>query len=453
MRVLFLLMCCALVACSKQSSTADLQLSNSNSKLYALDASEHQVQFEAVYRSYATQVEGLNAVSLQAEILRTTQYLFGPLTRADIGGPQKGEKIEVQLDKAYVEQGRVLVPYHYSGVWLIHKQALLKPELRLPLPFQKDELQTPQWLRCTDSAPDHQTIGFYWYFWDPSRNGCDHHLGEHYQEVVVEVGAETAQTVLSYPEYQRMIRMENGVPTLSMTFAFGYVEDAYFPNPFLDTDPGARQFQKFQTYLQTALVPFGFVGAPITQAEYMGYGSTVIGTRYVGMRNGVQVKVSVVAAAGVDQMDLFAHGFAKDQEGFFGWFGHSRVGSGFDAHRFEQIVQQRPETFKITSDYQLVYWAGCNSYSYYTMPFFDMKAKLDLQNDPHGTKNLDLISNGLPSLFSFNAADAEVIFQGLFNWQTPTSYQSMINEIESYAQKRNSHVLVNVLGDEDNQLF
>ena len=51
----------------------------------------------------------------------------------------------------------------------------------------------------------------------------------------------------------------------------------------------------------------------------------------------MDIVINVVAAAGIDQMELFARSFAHDHDGFFGWFGHSRVGSGFDAERFWQV--------------------------------------------------------------------------------------------------------------------
>jgi hypothetical protein len=151
-------------------------------------------------------------------------------------------------------------------------------------------------------------------------------------------------------------------------------------------------------------------------------------------------------------MNLFAESYAARQEGFFGWFGHSRVGSGFDAQSFQMIMNSNPERYSLTSDYQLIYWAGCNSYNYYTLPFFEMKARLNPTQDPKGTKNLDIISNGLPTYFSLNAYNADIMLKALLNWDTPTSFQSIVDQIEDRAEKSGgTTVLVNVLGDEDNQ--
>src|SRR5690349_6278504 len=104
-------------------------------------------------------------------------------------------------------------------------------------------------------------------------------------------------------------------------------------------------------------------------------------------------------------------------------------------------------------DYQLVYWGGCNSYSYYTLPFFDLKTEFSNGADPKGTKNLDIIANGLPSLFSLNAINAEISLRALVNYAKTgerTSYQSMIEDIEAAARQRGAVTLTSVLGDEDN---
>lgn len=149
-------------------------------------------------------------------------------------------------------------------------------------------------------------------------------------------------------------------------------------------------------------------------------------------------------------MELFAQSYAHDHDGFFSWFGHSRVGSGFDAEQFDSMLKYNPEYYSLTSQYQLVYWAGCNSYSYYTQPFFKQKSKLDPANDPTGSKNLDIIANGLPSLFSFNADNAIILHKALLSWENTTSYQKIVTQLEKRAARSYYSVLVNILGDEDN---
>lgn len=446
---LLLALVSTLTACSRPESPLIPDFSNSN-PLYSSAADEYKVQFRALYRSQLTQLNELTESGIKAEIRKTTSYLFGPLNYRSWAAPQKNESIDVLLNEAYLENNRVIVPYIYHGTWLMRRAVTTTDKIKIPYPYSEFDLKTTAWKSCGDSEPAHQTWSFFWYFWEPSRRGCDHQLGVQYQEITVQLLQLTQQTKQSYPEYKRMVRQENGENVYSMTFAFGYVEDKTTPNPFKDYDYGALEFQSFHSFLEKTLSPLGFTQTPITQKQFGGHGTGHIGTEFLGQIDNLKVRISVVAAAGVDQMDLFTYSYASRHDGFFGWFGHSRVGSGFDADRVRQLLTVYPQKYSITSDYQLIYWAGCNSYSYYTLPFFQMKAELDPVNDPQGTKNLDLISNGLPSLFSFNSANAQIVFDALFNFNQASSYQSIVDSIENYAQDSGYPVLVNVLGDEDN---
>lgn len=95
-----------------------------------------------------------------------------------------------------------------------------------------------------------------------------------------------------------------------------------------------------------------------------------MGHRFVGTKSGVSIKIDIVAAADVDQMEIFSRSFARSHDSFFGWFGHSRLGWGFDSDNLVYNLKIHPQIYSISRQYQLVYWAGCNNYSYYTLPFF-----------------------------------------------------------------------------------
>lgn len=447
----FILFLIATTGCSRKEGA---QLSEPLVKLaplYAESGKEFKARFQAVYRTSYAKIEDISKVDVSDGIRYTTKFLFGPLTYRSLGGVQKGEKIFPHFDQAALDNGRVVIPYSYEGVWMIHSQKVLHQALSLPLPYAAEDLLHTNWLSCTDASDeDHATASFLWYFWDPTRSGCENKEGVDYQTIEIQFDEETEQTTNTFPEYDRMVHMENGQPVLAMTFAFGYVEDAQRPHPFKDRDAGMYQFQKFYEIVRRTLLPLNFKETSILQSEITS-GSEKIGARFVGQINGVEFRVSVISNAGVDQMEIFAHSFAAKHEGFFGWFGHSRVGDGFDADNFKNMLRFNPKKFSMVDDYQLVYWAGCNSYSYYTLPFFDLKAKVSPAKDPRGTQNLDIISNTLPSLFAFNADNANVLFQSLIKKDQKTSYQKIIGQIESLARRTGYDVIVNVLGDEDNQ--
>lgn len=437
-------------SCSNSSPYHSLMLNNDTAPLYAQEGQEYQVHFQALYKSNYKRIDQIQDHITQSSIIETTQFLFGPLTNRSLGGVQKGQKITLLREKIYIEGGLVIIPYQYEGVWMLNRNKVSGDSLILPLPFSADELKKTNWLSCTDkNDEDHRTWSFLWYFWDPERPGCQHRKNSEYQLVQVSFGTETEQTRETYPEYKNMIHMVNGIPTMAMTFAFGYVEDAEKPKPFQDSDYGAREFQKFYNQSKNILQSMGFSETPITQNQFSS-GNLKIGSLFTGNVDGTRFQVSIVAAAGVDQMDIFANSFAQRHEGFFGWFGHSRVGSGFDADNFKYILNSNPQRFTMSSDYQLVYWAGCNSYSYYTLPFFELKANIEPIADPNGTKKLDIISNTLPSLFAFNSGNASIMLKTFLNTKERSSYQSIIEQITKLAYSSRAEVIVNVLGDEDN---
>ncbi|MEQ1877877.1 MAG: hypothetical protein ABL958_14640 [Bdellovibrionia bacterium] len=415
---------------------------------------EHVVTFEHYFETDFTsdgEVAALTPAQRQAysqlNIKPVFKLLFGPSTHRSIGGPQRNEAIDVQWNQARLKEGRIILPTRYQGVWIVDREIASRGQFPLPVPVNFNKLFTPQWKRCTDSAPDHQSPTILWYYWDPSRPGCDHQAGVHYENATLKIGNATFNEVRSFPEYDRMTRSVETGKRLQVTIAFGYVQDLPNPNPERDTDPGVYEYRRFVQFARGAMP--GAEEEPILQKEYeyASNPSLIIGHRFTGLLNGVQTIVNVVAAAGVDHMYLFAKSFAHDHDGVFAWMGHSRVGTGFDSDRFLSIVRSNPQYYSITKNYQLVYWGGCNSYSYYTIPFFQFKASPE---DPNGTRGLDIIAHGLPSYFSLNAPNAATLLRAVLRWPSRPSYQEIIRELENNGSAAGASLLAAVLGDEDN---
>src|SRR3989344_8470445 len=159
-------------------------------KFHSLAGREHVVEFRGLFRTeFATlvQTRAVDRARYFANRVRPTfSYLYGPLTNRKIGAPQRGASIVVDWENASVAaQGFVELPYVYRGTWILHRNFGEGTSFALPVAYDASLLQTANWHACTDSDPDHQTIGFYWYFWDPARRGCDQSLGYHFQTVSV----------------------------------------------------------------------------------------------------------------------------------------------------------------------------------------------------------------------------------------------------------------------------
>lgn len=446
-----------LSGCEQKNSSGNVS-GTQNPEFYSKIAREVVARFQAQYRTNISSLEEFARLSdsqknsiERYDIPQTLTYLFGPLTTRELGGPKRDQTVKVDWSSAKVSNANVVeLTYSYEGTWILSKD--LGERFQIPLPYNSSVVFTPRWKKCTDEDPEHQTESFFWYFWDPRRVGCDHKLDLQYQSATVSVGNETLMQTETYPEYEKLIQSAGIENNLQMTFAFGYVHDQSSPNPDTDSDAGAYEYQKFVRMVRAMKNSLNLTETPILEKEYMGSvrDDQKIGVRFKGKKGGVTLTINVVAAADIDQMELFAKSFAHDHDGFFGWFGHSRVGSGFDANNFKHMVDSNPDYYSISKEYQMIYWAGCNSYSYYSLPFFKFKAALDPSGDPNGTLGLDILGNGLPSLFSFNAYNANVALKAMINWETPTSYQTIVDTLEDYASDRGQRVLVNILGDEDN---
>lgn len=428
--------------------------------LFSEKGQEVEVVFKSIHASQFKDLEAVQRLSSyeksaykETTLAPLLKYLFGPLTYRSIGGIKAIIELDVDWASAYLQGETVILPYRYKGLWMVDKTMVEVNKLVLPIPRNENSLLSSRWKRCTDSDPDHQTESFYWYFWDPSRYGCDHKEGVEYDQVKVEFVQKSSFTQVSYPEYQKMLKNEDGKKVLKATFAFGYIDDLSSPLPDIDPDIGVAQFRKFISELKTILKN-NYTSQDIHLGEYRENSfinkKLVIGKLFKFSRAGVNFEIKVVTNAGVDQMDIFAKSFAHDHDSYFAWLGHSRVGSGFDAMVFKQMLLSNPNYYSITNNYQLVYWGGCNSYSYYAEPFFKIKAAQQPELDPAGTKSLDIIANALPSLFILNARNALVQLRALINMDRPTSYQNMIKEMEQEAASVGTKTLAVVLGDEDN---
>ncbi|MEY4616661.1 MAG: hypothetical protein RJB66_1621 [Pseudomonadota bacterium] len=423
--------------------------------IYSPFGEEKVVQFSAIYLTQFKTLQEMASILpadrsnyISYSIIPTLKYLFGPLTHRGLGGIRKLLSLKVSWENAYQTDRGVIVPFEYQGLWLVDTHSFTQPEFILPLPFNNGSVFSNQWQSCSD--PEHSSASHYWYYWDPKRPRCDQKKEQHYQDILISFTNPSPQTQRTFPEYERMIRSENGKKKFPMTFAFGYFETPPRPNPDTDKDIGALEYQRFQKELKK-LIPSSAKESLLYSNLYPGTENRkiYIGKRYQFIRAGTQFDIKIVMSAGVDQMLLFAKSFAADHDSYFGWLGHSRVGSGFDAENFSYLLRTHQQWLSITSQYQMVYWGGCNSYSYYTDPFFAMKSTVS-PNDPMGTKGLDIVANGLPSYFGLNAENALIHLKALLDWQKPTSYQDILQEMEKTNIYRGHHFLAVVLGDEDN---
>ncbi len=406
------------------------------------------MELNAVYDS---KIPAENFRKLTQEERETHQYnvelnlkfLIGAATSKLIGGPGKVDEILVDWDHPFTKSGRIHFNYTYKGLYSVVKN--FQEKLYLPLPYHAEDLNTPEWRKCSDDPK--VLIGFLWYHWDIDLPGCDHQENIQYQMVELKLSNPTPQTTNTFPEYKRMIRQTKQGKELNMTFAFGYFgpspENA---NPDTDTDPLAFQYRYFVDYLDKSLS--GFQKTPIYRGAYNfdPADKHLLGYQWKGQKNDINVHIKVVVEAGIPQLYLFAKSYAEDHDSFFGWFGHSLLGTGFDNARLQNIIKTHKDTYSVSPDYQLIYWDSCNSYTYYADQVFESKRAVN-SADLNGTQGADVLSNVLPSYIPRAFDHAKIMFESL--WEAQASYQQIMDRFKLPHPALKDSALV-LQGDEDN---
>lgn len=401
---------------------------------YATKGNQVSVQLEASYLANIN-FQDLQNQNVQARlrksILKTLTYLYGPTTNRNIGGISKIENVAINFAQSTIENNQLKIPYEYQAIWLISDKLSKRSSLDISIPFNEEILITENWKKCTDHEPIHQTQKLFWYYWDPNREGCDHQLNVHYQNVTVQFAQRMNQDLAGRPQYHRLIQRKDG-QHLNMTFAFGYINNDSQKNPDTSQDQGMYSYRELLKLLRkNKLIKKSFQESPINLNEYYGYRNEnqIIGTRFKGSKDGVPVTIKVVTASNIDQMELFAKSYLQDHDSTFAWFGHSRVGEGFAASQVLELLKINKTSYSLTNDYQILYWGGCNGYSYFTTPFFKMKAKKfsEFEND---RSNLNIISNALPSLDHLSGRNAMAFFESIFYWEKSKSYKEIIDDLE-----------------------
>jgi hypothetical protein len=92
--------------------------------------------------------------------------------------------------------------------------------------------------------------------------------------------------------------------------------------------------------------------------------------------------------------------------------------------------------------YTIVFMNGCDTYAYVDSALADARAAIN-DDDPTGTKHLDIMTNGMPSFFADMSDATMAIFRGLLSYDDPQTYEQIMANIAS-------EEVVLVSGEQDN---
>ena len=86
---------------------------------------------------------------------------------------------------------------------------------------------------------------------------------------------------------------------------------------------------------------------------------------------------------------------------------------------------------------------GCDTYAYIDSALADAHAEVN-DDDPQGTKYLDIVANAMPSMFVSMPKATMAIFEGLLSYDAPMTYEEILASMDDYQ-------VALVTGENDNE--
>jgi hypothetical protein len=358
-------------------------------------ATQAQMTFEGEVLLSQTYEPEKDRVARQIE--NQLAYLFGAMTNNSRVGVPKGQHEYEVLRVNKVSEGLFQISYSYHGVVLIesgsHQYSFylpLNPQTIYTnsLALEGGTMKYP----CGDSQ--HSEEEYYWYFFNPTASGCPLKLNADYTLYNAKIEA-LPNTQRTYPEYERLIDQNE----IRIDILIGMNESNQDPNPLKSKDLSAVSFRQIRDHLlQMGYQSKAWGSNEITKVtgHILNYNSYVEELTLAGMISSLRVRM-YFGPSDIYYGETFHHFYkdALEKASLVIYAGHSGLGDYLD---IGQIHARSGIDFHVPTDrYQIYFFNGCSSYPYYNQEYFSLKKS---PTDPHGTKNLDIITNGLATLFS-----------------------------------------------------
>lgn len=343
-----------------------------------------------------------------------------------------GKKYEVELlDVTAPENGKQFLTYRFEGKVNFHSSVFSTSNVRyvpLKMPLNPYDIYAHAFVKGkNECVSEESTPTSFFYFWDTEKENCPL-KGD--KELVLHLTGKLEQksnTVMTWPEYDQLYAR----PELNIAVFFGYINEIDFTriNP---EDEGFLSYQNFKKNMlaQDFVILKEKTAAPGIALSIL-FEKTIINQFGLTQKIKVNVLLSDTAWASPDRTFAAAYQDALENAQIVTYDGHSGLGKNLSLINF-------PAT-QWNNDYQLFYFNGCSSYAYYTDMYFVAK--------PGGTRNLDIISTGLPTPTSTSAPNMMAFLQPFLDGKIE-SFQSLLVGMEN--SNRGETYLSGVNGDEDN---
>lgn len=362
-------------------------------------------------------------------------YLFGPLGHADFPAvPKTDHHIQVTRTEE-VRPGTYKIYYDYEGHFVIRTNQRKTMEVILPnnpdLIYETGMFRGRN--RCTDYH--YQSEEDFWYFWYPHYEDCPMQEGRDYTTVTANL-LRFPNTKVSYPEYERLPNKEG---ILEISIFYGMDEPTLQPNPLKSKDANAPNYRS----TRESLLALGFKSVYLHQTN--DYYLEAFEKDYQRSAELKKIRVKTYfGPTGIQERSLAFHQllkFSLENDAMMIYDGHSGLGGHLDLDSIEASLET---TIQVPLDrYQIYFFNSCSSYPYYNSQYF---ARKRTESDQQGSKNLDIMTNGLSTYFHTLANSNFAVLSALDQYASSgkrRSYQQLAKEIDS-------DNLFGVNGDEDN---
>jgi hypothetical protein len=363
-------------------------------------------------------------VIMPSFINRQLLYLAGPLQAApEKSAAKNNEQINLLGKYRDSKTNKLYVRYQYTGTFLLDNEIQNVVMIRLPLNL--DDISDRSSDNCFSEGGGHRMA----YFWSPLGKGCQLVEGVDYFTANATIVRRT-NTTNTMPAFERLTN-SNGEIRIVLTFgADDDKKGKLAPDKTSDFNAGSyRDTRKF-------LLDQGFSVRTIPvderERECGSVKPLASSPGYVEefTRKDAGRKIVVRLFWGVANIGDESNAFfcmakeAAERGSVFLYSGHSRVG-GLD---LKYMGDQIGSPIKMNyNQYQIYGFFGCSSYSYYNLSYFAAKAS---NTDPDGTKNTDIITNGIAGSFYSMADFNSKTVAPIFNWSargTKMTWQQIIN--------------------------
>jgi hypothetical protein len=360
-------------------------------------------------------------------------FLFGTLSNEPLTAAPRGDhtikinSIKPSTDNTWTAN------YSFEGKIAILKGDQEEKSFEITIDLPRNIYLTAD--GCGDG--EHDTSAFWWVF-NPRKPGCSLVEGKDYDGIKAKVARiEVPQT--TYPEYARLVDSKGNITIDLLMGIAGEAGDESLLNPLADSnyDENATNFRS----LRSMLLSQGFSEKQWTPEDIVKFAGTTEGHRpFV-----TQLEKKLKKAKIVVRMFFGVTNVGHDGAGWFYQFladslqnnsvmiysGHSSLGQGLNLGQIERYLGFGFHLVPNKDRYQIYYFNGCSSYGYYNQDYFARKAT---PQDPNGTQNLEVLTNGLSTYF-YTMGPADLYFvRAIMAWadgKGSISYQALADKIDS----------------------